>query len=249
MQKETTRRLGDLKPELRIKKDRLIVSELYGPVPQGEGKNLGVLTYFLRLGFCNLHCVWCDSKFTWDSVNYDLQKELTSHTIGEVAWDLKERSNRTGIKHLVITGGEPLLQQSALVTLCNLLHEDGWYIEVETAGAVTLLYRFADLYTVSLKLENSGNSIEKRFKENAIISLRQTEQCVWKFVVTSDSDLEEIDFLVENFNLKPVFIMGEGITVDDTIKHLRDIAPKALNRGYNLTTRLQVLLHGNKRGT
>ena len=78
---------------------------------QGEGINSGEPSYFIRLSTCNLSCVWCDTKYTWDfrQFNYDdhvielTDKEILSYIDGNFC------------KHVVITGGEPLLQQKELI--------------------------------------------------------------------------------------------------------------------------------------
>ena len=45
---------------------------------QGEGHSIGTPTVFLRLALCNLTCVWCDTKYTWDWANFDTKAEILS---------------------------------------------------------------------------------------------------------------------------------------------------------------------------
>ena len=63
----------------------LLISEIFGPTIQGEGKSIGQTASFIRLGGCNLHCVWCDTPYTWDAARYDLREELTKIDIREIA--------------------------------------------------------------------------------------------------------------------------------------------------------------------
>ena len=75
---------------------------------------------FLRLSTCNLKCSWCDTKYTWDWDNYDINKEIKEFNIEQIVEKIHGFSN---INHIVITGGEPLLQQDKLVLLITLLNE------------------------------------------------------------------------------------------------------------------------------
>jgi len=80
----------------------LLVSEIFFSV-QGEGPGIGKPAVFLRLSGCNLKCAWCDTKYTWHG-----GKMMTEPTV------LKE-IKRYPCKRLVVTGGEPLLQQDNLM--------------------------------------------------------------------------------------------------------------------------------------
>jgi len=76
---------------------------------QGEGPTNGTPAVFLRLAQCNLACSWCDTKYTWDWQHFSYDKEVVSLDAREV----EERILELGCRHLVITGGEPLLQQGS----------------------------------------------------------------------------------------------------------------------------------------
>ena len=103
-------------------------------------------------------------------------------------------------------------------------------------------------FNVSLKLENSGNPLQTRYRPRVIEAFQNTGQAVWKFVATSADDLEEIHHIVYEHELSPVYVMPEGITRDNITQHLREIAQAVLNEGWNLTSRLQIEIWGNKRG-
>src|SRR3990167_1811235 len=138
----------------------LAISEIFKSI-QGEGPSLGRLCAFVRLGGCNLTCNWCDSSFTWDWTGkngqvYDPQVEVTSMSVDEIMATL----DAMNITRVVITGGEPLLQQNQLLPLLREIKLNrGWHIEVETNGTVyplSTITPLVDQWNVSPKIENSG---------------------------------------------------------------------------------------------
>lgn len=234
---------------------QLVVNEIFGPTMQGEGKNLGMPCFFLRLGGCNQHCIWCDTPYTWDwtgrnGTKYDPKLELHPMEPEAVLAHLIERGDATGIHNLVVSGGEPMLQWHALKLVTTALRASGWYVEMETAGSIEPpTAELVDQFTVSVKLSNSGNSAKVRINPEAIRFFAKSGRSVFKFVVTAPEDFEEIDALVKEYGLRPVYIMPEGITAENVQAHARSVTAAALERGYHLTTRLQILTYGNQRGT
>ena len=100
------------------------ISEIFKSI-QGEGINAGKDVVFLRTALCNLKCSWCDTKYTWDWDNYDYSKEVKELSINQV----KDEIEQFSIKHLVITGGEPMMQADDLAELLSFLKPD-FYVEV-----------------------------------------------------------------------------------------------------------------------
>ncbi len=93
---------------------------------QGEGYYQGHAAYFIRLGGCDVGCVWCDVKESWDASNHPLYK-IT---------DLVSEVKKTSAKTVVITGGEPLLHN--LDQLTSALHDAGLQTNIETSGSSPL---------------------------------------------------------------------------------------------------------------
>lgn len=90
---------------------------------QGEGYYSGQAAYFIRLGGCDVGCVWCDVKDSWDSgkhplINVDKIVEFAAAYPARIA---------------VITGGEPCMHD--LSYLSDALHEAGFKVHIETSGA------------------------------------------------------------------------------------------------------------------
>ena len=90
---------------------------------QGEGFNTGRAAYFIRLGGCDVGCVWCDVKESWDA---------DAHTRQAVA-DLVAAASEYPGRHVVITGGEPLMHNC--LPLTKALQEAGFKTWIETSGA------------------------------------------------------------------------------------------------------------------
>src|SRR5678815_557247 len=87
---------------------------------QGEGVSIGVPSVFVRLSECNLKCTYCDTKYTWDWESFNRDDETAETATSE----LVERVVAIAGEHtrnVVITGGEPLLQQVPLAELASLL--------------------------------------------------------------------------------------------------------------------------------
>jgi organic radical activating enzyme len=112
-----------MESKIRIRKNvRLPLMEAFYTI-QGEGAHQGKAAYFIRLGGCDVGCVWCDVKESWEA---DRHPQVgIQDIVGEAA--------RHPARLAVITGGEPLMHD--LTALCEALHEKGFSINIETSGA------------------------------------------------------------------------------------------------------------------
>lgn len=225
----------------------LLVSEVFGPTFQGEGPSTGQRAAFLRLAGCNLACTWCDTPYTWDGRRFDLRRESSRMLPEEVLGRLRA----TAAPLVVVTGGELLLQQDGLLPVTHDLREDGRAVEVETNGTVTpvpALVQGVTRFNVSPKLANSGIAAEKRIRPAALTELQRTGKAVFKFVVGEPDDLREIRALEVTHGLAPIWVMPRGETAEAVLAVMRAVADPVLERGWNLTTRLHVMLWGAARG-
>src|SRR3954471_17795661 len=87
----------------------LVVAGVVGPTLHAQGASAGRRCSVIQMGGCNLSCVWCDSAFTWDSGRFDLSRELAYWSVPEVA----AQALACDPSVVVISGGEPLLQQNS----------------------------------------------------------------------------------------------------------------------------------------
>ena len=101
------------------------VMEAFATV-QGEGAHSGTPSWFLRLGGCDVGCVWCDVKESWDANAHP------RHSLE----DIVSAAVDSGRKVVVVTGGEPAMHN--LAPLTEALHEAGLQTHIETSGAHAL---------------------------------------------------------------------------------------------------------------
>ena len=132
---------------------------------QGEGRFTGHAAYFIRLGGCDVGCVWCDVKESW---------EIDKHPRIAVS-ELVEKVVESGAKIAVITGGEPCMHD--LTSLTTALQQHGIRTHVETSGA-HLITGTWDWITLS----------PKKFKSPLESSIQRANEL--KVVVYHKSDFE-----------------------------------------------------------
>lgn len=225
----------------------LRVAEMFGPTFQGEGPAAGQRALFVRLAGCLLSCRWCDTPYTWDRSRFDLQAESRSVGVEEVvSWVRGIPSDL-----VVVTGGEPLLQQGPLAALARALVAEGRRVEVETSGTIApndTLTEVVARFVVSPKLANSDLPLARRIRPDALKALAALGTAVFKFVVCEAEDLDEVAALEAGYALAPIWIMPEGTSEEQVHAGLRGVADAALSRGWHVTSRLHVVLWGDQRG-
>lgn len=132
---------------------------------QGEGVHAGKAAYFIRLAGCDVGCVWCDVKESWDASAYPRV------SVAQMAED----AQASGAKLVVITGGEPAMYD--LNALCDALHDRGLVVHIETSAAHEIRGQF-DWVTLS----------PKKFKAPLPTELSKADEL--KIIVFNKSDFE-----------------------------------------------------------
>lgn len=252
--------LTDIRP-----RDWVLVSEQF-LTHQGEGTSTGELAYFVRFGACNLHCIRCDTPYTWvfddrhvnfhaAGIKYNPQQELKRVPIDKLANDVLTQPARL----IVVTGGEPLLQAVPLSMLISRINESvaAHRFEIETAGTLSpqpLSYFENVAFNVSPKLASSGNTEAERYRPSVLTEFLSYES-QFKFVIDWDgrsfkSDLREVESIVGCLGIPDhrVWLMPEGTSEDAILSGLKRLADVAVEHGWNLSGRQHVLCWGNKRG-
>jgi 7-cyano-7-deazaguanosine (preQ0) biosynthesis protein QueE len=222
---------------------------------QGEGATCGLPSIFVRLALCNLRCAWCDTAYTWDWTRYapsDSVLDMDPCEVSDRVFALATHPT-VPISNVVITGGEPLLQQATLAPLAAALKERGMRIEIETNGTISPLPDLAacvDQWNASPKLASSENAERAREVLDALRWFAARPDAYLKFVVVEPDDLDEVHRLVERYDVAPdrVILMPEGTDPSVILERSTWLADACQASGYRLGTRLHILLWGDERG-
>ena len=235
---------------------------------QGEGKLNGIPSLFIRLAGCNLHCIWhtangtiCECDTTYASFR---MKDTFSIEIARVCRIIAQ--NRGSIQHLVITGGEPFLQASALVEFCRQIKEIyPFHITVETNATIynEALADNIDLFSLSPKLASSSppapydqfhNStrcnieIIQAFLTHAIDHQKDFQL---KFVYSEERDIDEIKIILSNlqgWKNEDILLMPMGVTYSELQQSIPHVLAHCIQNGWRYCDRLHLSLFGNKPG-
>jgi len=221
---------------------------------QGEGRLAGAPSHFIRVSGCNLRCVWCDTPYASWAPEGD-RRSLESLAAGAAG---------SGVRHVVVTGGEPMLF-AGVAPLTRQLRAAGLHVTIETAGTIWRDVE-CDLMSVSPKLSNSIPRDDERDPAGAWAARHESRRLAidvlerlvtgpWetqlKFVVAEPGDLEEIDELlgsVAGWRPEDVMLMPEGVEIE-TLRSRSWVSEACLERGWRYSPRLHILLYGNRRGT
>ncbi len=228
----------------------MIISEIFYTL-QGEGRYAGHPCVFIRTSGCNLRCVWCDTPYTsWEP-------EGSTRSVAKIS---SETEVWRHVNHVVISGGEPMMQKD-MAELVDTLKAHEHFITIETAGTIFAADVQPQFYSISPKLRNSYPGTDYRKEQrihnsnNTYDALAQFVDCgldyQFKFVVQGEADTDEIVDLVSRFDVPPerVYLMPEGVNESDLQARSRVIAEICKREGFNFTGRLQIYLWGNTRGT
>jgi len=226
------------------------ISEIFYSI-QGEGRLLGVPSVFVRTSGCNLRCRWCDTPYTsWqpEGKNWSVKKILA-----EVA--------KYPARHVVITGGEPLLAPD-IESLIDELKQRGAHVTVETAA--TIFKPLAgDLISLSPKLANSTPWKKSQGEFAAMHEKRRLNYPViqqyingndyqLKFVVDKKTDIDEVRAVIgqlAHVNAAKVMLMAQGTKPEELLGKAQWIVEACKQFGFSYTPRLHIQLFGNRRGT
>jgi len=205
------------------------VNEIFYSI-QGEGPQVGMPAWFIRTTGCNLNCSWCDTKYALTNGEEMSIKDINSEV------------SQNGCKNIVITGGEPMLQEELLELIKGLKDKK---IYVETNGTIykSNLIGFAT-FIVSPKpqfLNPNYLNVLQRWETHAD----------FKFVIADRIDFDNAIRLCAKIGKKDgIYFMPRGTTEEELkkvmlrlVKWIKKDAPYV-----NLTPRLHIHLYGQKRG-
>jgi 7-carboxy-7-deazaguanine synthase len=215
---------------------RLKVTETFVSI-QGEADAVGWPTFFVRLTGCPLRCVYCDTQYAFHGGEWQEVEALVQSARG------------SGVRHVCVTGGEPLAQKACL-ELLQALCDEGFHVSLETSGAMDVApvdQRVSRV--VDLKAPGSGESGRNRLENLAHLTTRDQ----LKIVISSRSDYEWArDLLREALRDKAVTAAQFQVLLSPSWGEVepRDLAEWIL--ADRLDVRLQLQLHkvlwGNEPG-
>lgn len=155
------------------RQDRLKITEIFHSL-QGEARDAGRPTVFIRLTGCPLRCTYCDSEYAFfggDWMHFD---------------EILEETRRHGARHVCVTGGEPLAQRRCLALLQQLC-EAGFEVSLETSGAMDVSAVDPRVSrVVDLKTPDSGEAERNLWSNLGLLG----EHDQVKFVICSREDYE-----------------------------------------------------------
>ncbi len=216
---------------------------------QGEGILAGVPSLFLRASGCNLRCSWCDTPYaSWAPEGEEMTAE-----------QLVQRAAASKLRHVVITGGEPMIFPD-LAPLTRSLEAFGKHITIETAGTVDQDVA-CHLMSISPKLSNStprgiegGRWVEMheraRLRLDVLRALMARYDYQLKFVIREESDLAEAVALADQLAAPAgrVLLMPEGVEPELLRERSVWLAEVCQRSGFRYSPRLHIFLYGNRRG-
>lgn len=231
----------------------MLISEIFHSI-QGEGTLAGMPSVFVRTSGCNLRCRWCDTPYaSWKPEGRTMSVE-----------DIMTAVSAYECRHVVVTGGEPMVAREMPVLLREL-RDQGHHITVETAGTIAPDGVAADLASLSPKLAHSTPGIDLAGPEWAdkheTLRLQPSVLRQWcaaydyqlKFVVSSQADLDEVAAVIRSIELdippEKVLLMPEGVDATTLRQRQSFIVEACKSLGYRYSPRLHIDLFGNTRGT
>jgi 7-carboxy-7-deazaguanine synthase len=231
----------------------MLVSEIFYSL-QGEGVLTGVPSVFVRTSGCNLRCNWCDTPYA--SWNAEGEPRTVAQIIGEI-------ENHPVARHVVLTGGEPMIAKE-IGLLAAEIRKLGHHITIETAATVAPGDIACDLASLSPKLLNSapdnrlGATWRKkhetlRWQPAVVRAWLDAYPWQFKFVVAQPGDVDELEIMLASLGREiprhKVLLMPKGVTLEAIRLRAGWLGELCKARGYRYAHRLHLELYGNKRGT
>jgi len=238
---------------------KLAVSEVFYSI-QGEGITTGYPAVFLRTGGCNLMCgghgTQVDGELhdgaTWRCDTIEVWMKSRSKPFEEI-FDAECSVALQRGAHLVITGGEPLMQQNNLMYLIKWLRErlTNLYVEVETNGTIlpsNAMLTLVNQWNCSPKLSNSGMLLNQTLKEEVLRVLNQ-HNTIFKFVISGYEDFKELQSnYMKYIDKNKLWLMPSGSSQKQIKKSKLIVADICKANQIKFTNRLHIEIWNKKTG-
>ncbi len=196
---------------------------------QGEGKKIGVPTYFIRCVGCNLKCSWCDTQYATSEPGEEM-------TIDEILRDIGDETD------VCLTGGEPMLQPDA-IELLKALSVAGKTVVLETNGSISVKdVPDNDNIIISMDIKCPCSGMQDKMDFDNIALLKEKDQL--KFVIADGADLDYAIGIVEKYSPKceVIFTPVGGMDIEPLAEEVIACGIKA-----RVLPQLHKIIWGNKR--
>ena len=222
------------------------IAEVFHSI-QGEGMYAETPSVFVRTTGCNLRCWFCDTRYTsWEPEG--------EHRSWQAVFEMVRAFD---CEHVVVTGGEPMLQTD-VVALTWRLGQAGHFVTFETAGTVARPVH-ADLMSLSPKLSNSTPPTGPWAKRHELLrdnrgvaaQLMREYPYQLKFVIDQREDVSTVcDYLARFEDVQPdrVWLMPQAVTKDQLQQKTAWLEDEAHRLGFRVSPRLHIERFGNVRG-
>lgn len=256
------------------------VAEVFQSV-QGEGRHTGTNSVFFRVAGCNYLCGGQEAAEEYEGTDYENQTQAmanglangdeegewvcdtinewmddTSYSVEEIYERFEDEGWNEAIEdgaHLILTGGEPMVQQDSLADMVSYFEEQGTspFVEVETNGSIypeEQMREHIDQYNISPKLTNAGMRKDvvyhpENMRRFAQLNEQEDVNADLKIVVNDKSDWSEVrdDYVEQDwFDKDNIFLMPAGLNQEKIGMSDTDVAELAVDNNLNYSDRLQV---------
>jgi 7-carboxy-7-deazaguanine synthase len=254
----------------------IVLNEVYGPVIQGEGLQVGQPCFFVRTQGCPVKCPGCDTAYTWDGT-----EKGSSHKLDDVQHDLTNRLLEYRHCGVVVTGGEPLIHYKnyAWRQMLRVVRSHAAWTSIETSGYIgsqptkdpkQLMEHLLEFSYVhcSPKItpclrgpawESADVNLEwvmeafnpYRDSDPDAYDFDKAQRLAFKYVVRDEADIAAVNDHVKRYNIQDrkhtVFLMPYGLEAEEVAEGCRRCIEWCAKYGYILSPRLHALLYGRKR--
>ena len=197
---------------------------------QGEAKEVGIPTVFVRLTGCPLRCNYCDTAYAFKGNN----PLSIQHILDEVA--------QYNTRYVCVTGGEPMAQSNCLKLLDSLI-DSGYNVSMETSGSIDIA-PVNNKVSIVMDIKTPSSTEEHQNRYENLPILKSKDQL--KFVIASRSDFDWCTEILDNHEVESEILFSP---VYESLKPVQ-LADWILEKKLNV--RLQVQLHkilwGNQKG-
>ena len=197
---------------------------------QGEAKEVGIPTVFVRLTGCPLRCNYCDTAYAFKGNN----PLSIQHILDEVA--------QYNTRYVCVTGGEPMAQSNCLKLLDSLI-DSGYKVSMETSGSIDIA-QVNNKVSIVMDIKTPSSTEEHQNRYENLSILKSKDQL--KFVIASRSDFDWCNEILDNHELESEILFSPVYESLKPVQLADWILEKKLN--VRLQAQLHKILWGDQKG-